>query len=102
MSQNFRHETHTYTLNADGSPETVLTFNPASLQFARVQITGGTAVWLGDGQTAGGLSLQNGLAVTFVGSEYRGDPDEVSVKLASADGNEITVEVMKCTYNRVV
>ncbi|MDD4414632.1 MAG: hypothetical protein PHR14_08850 [Oscillospiraceae bacterium] len=100
MSQNFRHETNTFTLPTTGTPVTVLTFNPSSLQYARVQISGGTALWIGDGVGGDGLPLQNGVAVTFTGGEYRGDSDEVTVKLCSADGAEITVDVMKCTYSR--
>lgn len=101
MSNNFRHEALTFTLPADGTPVTVLDFNPASLQFARVQISGGTADWLGDGQTAGGLPLQNGMALTFVGAEYQGVPDGVSVRLAASSGVDVTVSVLKCTYVRM-
>jgi len=100
MSNNFRHVTNTYTLPADGTPVTVLTFSPASLQYARVQVSGGVALWVGDGVDGSGLPLQNGVAITFTGGEYRGDSDEVSVKLCSSDGNVIIVDVMKCTYTR--
>ena len=75
MSQNFRHETNTFTLPTTGTPVTVLTFNPSSLQYARVQISGGTALWIGDGVGGDGLPLQNGVAITFTGGEYRGDSD---------------------------
>jgi len=95
---NFRHEANTLTLPADGTGKTVLTFSPAALQYARVQISGGTALWVGDGAGSGGLPLQNGMALTFVGGEYRGLTDEVAIKLCASGGVDVTVDVLKCSY----